>query len=164
MNIFYLDKDTRTCAKYHCDKHTVKMILETAQLLCTAHHELDGAVHDDLYKSTHKNHPSAIWARQTRPHYKWLYDLFCDLCEEYTKRYSKVHKTQRLIKHLINYPKYLSAKEDYWIDPPQCMPDQYKCDDTVQAYRNYYNGDKAYMAVWKYTSTPTWFKGENVVS
>ena len=52
MNIFYLHSDPKTCASMHCDKHVVKMILETAQMLSTAHHELDGEnVVEGLYKS-----------------------------------------------------------------------------------------------------------------
>jgi hypothetical protein len=42
MNIFYLDKDPIKAAEYSCDKHVVKMILESAQMLCTAHRVLDG--------------------------------------------------------------------------------------------------------------------------
>ena len=67
MNIFYLHKDPKTCAEMHCDKHVVKMVLEYAQLLSTAHRVLDGDEWADkaqLYKATHKNHPSAIWARE----------------------------------------------------------------------------------------------------
>ena len=165
MNIFYLDKNIEKCAKAHCDKHCVKMILEYAQLLSTAHRILDGDDgNEELYKVTHKNHPSSVWVRQNRMHYRYVYDLFSDLCAEYAFRYSREHKTGRLLAPLYECPKALENKMyDFW-EPPQCMHDQYKCNDTVQAYRNYYNGDKAYMAVWKYTSTPTWFKGENVVS
>ena len=94
MNIFYLDHDHTTCAKYHNDKHCVKMILEYAQLLCTAHRELDGdnCMHPDvLYKATHKNHPSAVWTRQCSRNYIWLYYLWRELCKEYTYRYGKEH-------------------------------------------------------------------------
>ena len=42
MNIFYLDREPKTCAEMHCDKHVVKMIIEYAQLLSTAHRLLDG--------------------------------------------------------------------------------------------------------------------------
>jgi hypothetical protein len=98
MNIFVLDNDTRLAALYHCDKHVVKMILETAQLLCTAHRELDGderAARLSFYRATHKNHPCAKWARETRANYLWLYDLLKWLLHEYTFRYSKVHKVER---------------------------------------------------------------------
>lgn len=61
MNIFYLDKDPKLCAQYHCDKHVVKMILESAQLLCTAVNEAAGK-EVAPYKSTHVNHPCSIWS------------------------------------------------------------------------------------------------------
>ena len=69
MNIFYLSRSPVEAAKMQCDKHVVKMILETAQLLSTAHHELDGA--SVAYKPTHKNHPSAVWVRSSSDHYRW---------------------------------------------------------------------------------------------
>ena len=71
MNIFYLDRDPHEAARLQCDKHVVKMILETAQLLSTAHNELDGG--QIAYKTTHKNHPSAVWARKSLDNYLWLY-------------------------------------------------------------------------------------------
>ena len=95
MNIFYLDSRPHVAAKDHCDKHVVKMILESAQMLCTAHRELDGDVPDVFYKSTHKNHPSTIWARSKAGNYRWLYDLFVSLCDEYTYRYGKVHLSDK---------------------------------------------------------------------
>lgn len=122
MNIFYLDNDVTTCAEMHVDKHCVKMILEYAQLLCTAHRVLDGKEvveqkyvkgslparyrnvkrwkltderNDLLYSATHINHPSAVWARQNVENYKWLQSLLVALCKEYTYRYGKVHKCER---------------------------------------------------------------------
>jgi hypothetical protein len=159
MNIFYLDKRTYNCAKDHCDKHVVKMILEYAQLLSTAHRIMDGDEgKDGMYKATHKNHPSAVWVRRNRCHYRYVYNLLRYLCGEYTIRYGKTHKTAQLLPLLLNCPKALETELwDFW-EPPQCMPDDYKSDDTVKAYRKYYQTDKAYMAVWKYSPTPSWFK------
>jgi hypothetical protein len=77
MNIFYLDKSPYTCARYHCDKHVVKMILETAQLLCGAHWATGGTAQ---YKPTHLNHPCAIWVRKSLSNYKWLCELGFNLC------------------------------------------------------------------------------------
>ena len=76
MNIFYLDKDCVTSAKYHTDKHVVKMILEYSQLLCTAHRLLDTNVDDRLYRATHKNHPSAKFVRYTDSNYMFVYNMF----------------------------------------------------------------------------------------
>ena len=104
MNIFYLHNDPQVCAAYHCDKHVVKMILEYAQLLSTAHHELDGVPSIECYKKTHVNHPSAVWARQSKRHYRWLYRLLSHTCREYTKRYRKIHATER--KGIVWYDTY----------------------------------------------------------
>ena len=176
MNIFYLHEDAKTCAQQHVDKHCVKMILEYAQLLSTAHRVLDGTectvlsktgrkkmtytlpdVERDalLYKATHPNHPSAKWARHTAANYGWLYRLFRELCAEYTFRYGKVHLTDtKLSKLLKNPPKNIPSGE---FSPPwRAMPDDYKVDDTMQSYRNYYNGAKTNMFSWKNRPTPDW--------
>lgn len=159
MNIFYLDESPRLCAQMHCNKHVVKMILEYTQLLCTAHHLLDGPT-DGLYKPTHKNHPSAVWVRQSRQHYLWLRDLLYHLHDEYTYRYSKIHKSSELLE-LLEFPPHNLADAG-WSEPPQCMPDTYKCDDTVRAYQQYYMGDKAYMAKW-HNAVPDWFRPAELV-
>ena len=94
MNIFYLDKDPVIAAQMHCDKHVVKMILESAQLMSTAHRFLDGDRYADkngLYKLTHKNHPTAIWVRKSKENYMWTWNLLDALLQEYTKRYNKHH-------------------------------------------------------------------------
>ena len=165
MNIFYLSDCPQEAAESHNDKHCVKMILESAQMLSTAHRELDGDVPDILYKSTHKNHPSTIWARSSKEHYDWLYRLFRQLSAEYTLRYSKsgnwgrdlkVHKTwNKLGKILKTAPK--NIKDNGWVDPPQCMPDHCKKPDTIDAYRNYYLTEKSSFSTWKYSKQPTWW-------
>lgn len=149
MNIFYLDRDPEVAAAYHCDKHVVKMILETAQLLSTAHHEL-GSGTDEMYKSTHKNHPSARWVRESSDHYEWTYSLFVNLLEEYTFRYGKYHKSERLLDILKELP--TSIRFNGFIDPPQCMPDAYKHTDAVQAYIDYYSNNKKSIALYKISS------------
>jgi hypothetical protein len=158
MNIFYLHENPVTAARYHCDKHVVKMILEYAQLLSTAHHVLDGDdAPEGIYKVTHKNHPSAVWVRQSKDNYLWTFDLFVWLLKEYTARYNKDHKTSRLVSKLVQWP--MNIPDTGFTQPPQCMPDEYKCDDPVTAYRNYYIGDKASFAVWKYSAPPMWYTG-----
>lgn len=136
MNIFYLDKSPYKAAKLQCDKHVVKMILETAQLLSTAHAELDGE--SPAYKPTHKNHPSAVWVRGSLQHYIWTVVHLKALGSEYERRYGRVHKTIREhLSALKRPPRALQA--NFWRDPPQCMPDECKRDDTVLAYQIYYN-------------------------
>lgn len=159
MNIFYLHNRAEVAAHMHCDKHCVKMILETAQLLSTAHRVLDGNKYADevgLYKATHINHPSSIWVRESDENYQWTVDLLYHLCEEYFDRYQRTHKTERLLTHLDRYPKNIPLGE--FTQPPQCMPDEYKCDDSILAYRTYYNKDKAHFAKWNYCDTPEWFE------
>ena len=158
MNIFYLDSAPEKAAIMHCDKHCVKMILETAQLLCTAHRELDGDDHcdkNDLYKSAFKDHPSAVWVRQCADNYWWAYYLLVNLCEQYEIRYGKTHECERLLTPLLTLPLHMPIDKDF-TPPPQCMPDQYKGDDTVKAYRDYYLGEKMSFAVWKNTEVPSW--------
>ena len=161
MNIFYLDKRPDDAAEMHCDKHCVKMILEYAQMLSTAHRILDeDLAHPDLYKIAHKNHPSTIWTRSSKQHYDWLFRLFRMLSAEYSIRYSsdvfKVHKTwDKLGKILEVAPK--NIKDNGWIDPPQCMPDHCKKTDTIDAYRNYYLTEKASISTWKYSNQPAWW-------
>jgi hypothetical protein len=94
MNIFFLHFDPKTCAQMHVDKHAVKMILESVQLLCSAHHLHPNGEDLKLMKLTHKNHPSSIWTRESLSNYKWLLELTKELCKEYTYRYGKVHKCE----------------------------------------------------------------------
>jgi hypothetical protein len=153
MNIFYLDKNTTKCAQYHNDKHVVKMILETAQLLCGAHWATGG---EAPYKLSHKNHPSAIWTRSDIHNYLWLCDLGIDLCGEYNHRYGKMHKSYDIILWCLeNRPKIPNVG---FTDPPLAMPDEYKESCHIQSYRNYYMGDKRDFCNWKYRDTPNWFK------
>ena len=108
MNIFYLDRDPVIAAQMMCDKHVVKMILESAQMLSTAHRVLDGDEYADrkgLYKLAHKNHPSTIWVRSSLENYTWLYDHMVALMAEYTYRYGKHHATERLLAPLFKSPK-----------------------------------------------------------
>lgn len=159
MNIFVLDTDPKIAAQYHCDKHVVKMILETAQLLCTAHHVngINANVEDYLYKQTHINHPCAIWARQSKENYDWLTELGLRLCKEYTKRYDKVHKSQYLIQLLtvhdpIDYPK--KGLTEFAI----AMPEEYRLNEVVSSYRNYYKYGKKDILTYKNSEIPEFLK------
>ena len=152
MNIFFLDDDIKKCAQYHCDKHVVKMILETAQLLCGVHHMTPQVP----YKLSHKNHPCAIWARESLTNYLVLCELGLELCYEYTYRYGKRHKSQDVIEWcVINKP---SIQDIGYTEPSKAMPDEYKVDSVVESYRNYYRGAKASFAVWKNREKPFWFE------
>ena len=178
MNIFYLSEDQRECAQQHVDKHCVKMILEYAQLLSTAHRYLDGdkfvgksstgrkttryildGERDSiLYSATHINHPSAVWCRANVQNYMWLAEMLEVLCGEYTHRYGKVHKVERdgLMQFLKNnFPRNLPIGP--FTEPTPAMPEHYKvAGDSIQSYRNYYLGDKQRMFSWKNRPTPQW--------
>ena len=110
MNIFFLDEDSKMCAQAHCDKHVVKMILEYAQMMSTAHRVLDppSELIEPMYKPTHKNHPAAVWVRESDANYKWLYDLWFWLAKEYWWRYDKMHKTWEKLYNKI--PKLRQSK------------------------------------------------------
>ena len=145
MNIFYLDKDPVKAAKMQYNKHVVKMILESAQMLCTAHHCIMGSDADVPYKSAHKNHPSTIWARQSAQNYAWLYYHMMALGAEYTKRYGKKHLSiTKCEDKLAILPG--GILETGFEQPPQCMPDEYKDKCSVKAYWNYYIGEKHSVA------------------
>lgn len=155
MNIFVLDRDVRKCAEYHNDKHVVKMILESAQLLCGVHHMVEENTDEVPYRLSHKNHPCSIWARENISNYLWLCELGLELCKEYTHRYEKRHKSQDVIEWcLINLP---NIPEEDFTEPPKAMPEEYKVDDVVQSYRNYYLGEKKYFSKWKKREVPYWF-------
>jgi hypothetical protein len=180
MNIFYLDKDPRVCAEMHNDKHVIKMILESAQLLSTAHRVLDGTesivksktnrnvkrwiLPDErdtiLYSATHMNHPSAIWCRQSKNNYVWLFDLFCSLIHEYWYRYGKTHKCASMIDALANIPNNLADIE--FTQPTPAMPKEVIIKgDSIASYRNYYINNKQHLASWSgkinSRNVPEWF-------
>ena len=175
MNIFYHHHDVVKCAEMHNDKHTVKMILEYAQLLSTAHRVLDGDIvigksktgrkqtryvlpSDDsiLYSATHINHPSSVWVRQSDKNYDWLFGLFQALMTEYTHRYGKIHATSRLEMHLAKLPKNIPQKP--FTEPTPAMPDDVKVPgDSIASYRRYYIQNKPHLANWKKRPVPEWY-------
>lgn len=182
MNIFYLHGTPELAAQQHCDKHVVKMILEYAQLLSTAHRVLDGnqlvgvsktgrkqtrfVLSDSresiLYTATHVNHPSAIWVRQSSKNYIWLSQLLHHLCKEYTHRYGKVHKVEHsgLLETLYEWPTDIGSVP--FTDPTPAMPED--CivpGNVIESYHKYYRERKAGFARWTKRSVPSWFTTSN---
>lgn len=151
MNIFYLHSDPKLASLYHCDKHIVKMPLETAQLLCTAHW-ITGS--EAPYKATHKNHPCSLWLLESLDNYMWLTQLGLELCYEYTYRYGRVHACQKVIDWCIanvpNIPKKGMTK------PALAMPDECKVKCAIDSYRNYYIQHKQHLHQWSKRSKPDW--------
>tara|TARA_B100000519_G_C14119456_1_gene379705 strand:+ start:15 stop:578 length:564 start_codon:yes stop_codon:yes gene_type:complete len=181
MNIFYLHENPRECAKLHCDKHVTKMIVEYAQLLSTAHRVLNGEQYIDsssgrrikrwklddvemennLYKASFINHPSAVWVRASEDNYRYLANLWYELCLEYEYRFwhnAKKHKTFQTLQHYLPLiPKNIDHNKGL-TEMPQCMPDDVKADNAVDAYRNYYVQYKKSFAKWTDRPTPNFME------
>ena len=185
MNIFILNENPKKAAEYHCDKHVVKMIVESAQLLSTSHwlmllKKYNKNLSDfkrikdakaflektclpsekPPYKMTHVNHPCTKWACESIENYKWLFKLTYYLCFEYNKRYNKIHKTSYHLKWLLNNTPYKIPninKTSFSI----CMKDEYKISsDPVTCYKEYYIKDKYRFAKWKLGNTPKWYSNQ----
>jgi len=157
VNIFYLHHAAPLAARMHCDVHVVKMILETAQMLCTVHH-IHGNGEAVPYKPTHQNHPSTRWAAASKVQYDWLQQLGVFLCNEYALRYGpRRHACEVHIKGVLSAPPpaLLAQRQFIWAEPPQAMPDDCKVEgDSITAYRNYYRKYKSSFAKWKLGAVP----------
>lgn len=159
MNIFALDQDPIIAAQYQCDKHVVKMILETAQMLCAAYESGEAP-----YKRSHYNHPCTVWARSSDDNYRWLIAHGLGLAQEYAYRFepSRAHKSLEVIRWCGKNMDKLYLPQIGLTDFAQAMPDEYKDPNPIVAYRKYYIGDKISMAYWnKKRSAPGWWT-ENV--
>lgn len=160
MNIFILDIDHKKNAKYHCDKHCSKMILEHTQMLMSSYYIGNNPASSDstIYKLTHKNHPCTKWTNNSLDNWIYLYELTEALNEEFKLRFSgKDHSSFIKIKYMLEtygFP-YLESKGLTEFD--QAMPDKYKNKDAVIAYRTYYINDKQDIAKWK-IEKPYWYK------
>lgn len=163
MNIFILDQDPQRAARQMCDKHIPKMCVESLQMMGSALRR-HGANDDQMplseagkpIKGGYKNHPATRWAGDSRVNFLWLAEHGLELCAEYTLRYGKVHKCQHKIEHMTNMCGMVPVGS---LTPfAQCMPDEYRHTSAVQAYRTYYNNDKAYFAKWdKGREAPSWW-------
>jgi hypothetical protein len=155
MNYFYVEQDPTSAAQALCDKHVVKMILETAQMLSTAHRLTESPQADFVYKPTHSNHPSTKWLRSSRAAYKHGLQHLCALFDEYRHRYNKTHATERLLPYLSQVPEALPDLP--FVDPPQCMYDECRHSDTVEAYRSYYRVRRNEIKMaWTNREAPAW--------
>jgi len=182
MNIFVLDRDPVLAAKYHCNKHVVKMILESAQMMCSTHwvsflaqqhldlksfkrvRDAQAWLYDNMpedqqppWKMSHVNHPCSVWTRVSLENYQWHSRLGLALCEEYTQRYNKVHKAEAVHRWL---QQNLPSIPKQGLQPHAvCMPEECKIpNDVVASYQKYYNQRKSHFAVWEPRAiTPAWF-------
>ena len=182
MNIFYLHENPIQNAKWHIDKHIVKMPIEYAQLMSTAHRLLDGEMyigktaigrnikrwrlHDErediLYKASHINHPSAIWVRESIENYFQMYKLYMAVLSEFTNRYGKIHGSSKPSIALIRPPSNIPMVKGTQL--PQCMPEICKVkNNPILAYRNYYIVEKNSFASWKNREIPEWFQTKDII-
>ena len=181
MNIFVVDHDPIVAAQNLCDKHVVKMIVETAQMASTVHRVYDGVPlnsktasgrkvkrfihpHPDwdakLCKAVMINHPCTKWAFESLHNYNWMVHHGYALCKEYTHRYGKVHSMKSLYEmYLYEIPhRFFHIDIDHRTEYAQAMPDKYKVQgDAVTAYRNYYLGEKSRFAKWTKREVPLWY-------
>lgn len=159
MNIFILDADPKLAAMYHCDKHVVKMCLESAQMLFTASRMM--GFRTEGYKSTHVTHPCTLWAARNSGNWSWLYHLALHLGDEFTHRYGGVHKSIQALEQLPEHLQYEALNsEPFLLNPAQAMPDHCKHPDPVQAYRTYYLLEKRAFATWTNRPIPPWWTHE----
>ena len=160
MNIFVLHKNPFKAAHDMCDKHVVKMILESAQMLCSAFPNEEAP-----YRRAFYNHPCTKWSRASIQNYEWLLDHAVGLLNEYEDRYGKTHKSASVIEWCDKHSRRLALPDVGLTDFAQAMPDQYKNNCAIKAYRNYYIGEKAYFAKWNkqpYREAPKWFAMKEV--
>ena len=178
MNIFYLHPEAQKCAEMHCDRHVLKMIIEYAQLMSTAHRVLDGEEYyaltangrkikrwrmpDEKYENglmlaCHVNHPSAVWTRQSKANYVWLNQMWNHLLLEYTHRYGKRHACADRMEFLYVWPENIPDLP--FTEPPPAMPDYCKVSgDSITSYQKYYINEKVRFARWTNRNTPVWYQ------
>ena len=165
MNIFVLDLDPVVAARMHCDKHVPKMCVEAAQMMASALRR-HGATDEQMpltksgtpYKGGYHHHPCTVWAGESQENWMWLAHHAMQLCEEYYKRFNKMHACTDPIYHMIGLQKIIPNTE---LTPfAQAMPDEYKDDDPVVAYRAYYMSkmDSPGGVHYRHTSPPDWWE------
>lgn len=157
MNVFVLSPSPRKSAELMCDRHVVKMTLETAQILSTGqylyHH--GGHAQPGLYKPTHKGHPCVLGTVLIPAYRHWVYLHGLALADEYELRYGKTHKSRGVLEHPLirSWARPPSEAGSDWpktwydlsLDFPMAMPDVYKQGRegrVCEAYRAYYIGEK----------------------
>ena len=168
MNIFVLDLDPVVAARMHCDKHVPKMCVEAAQMMASAL-RYHGATDEQMpltksgtpYKGGYAHHPCTVWAGDSQENWMWLAHHAMQLCEEYYKRFNKMHACTEPIYHMIGLQKMIPNTE---LTPfAQAMPDEYRDDDVVKAYRAYYHS-KTFAKWEKGTPAPDWWQGVEVTA
>ena len=176
MNIFVVDEHPVRAANQMIDKHVVKMILESGQMLSTAHRVLDGDEYYDktkngrrikrwrlsdereerLWKASFVNHPCTRWVMESLSNYRWLSVHGLALAREYTRRYGRTHASESLMEYLLTKSP-INITDRGLTKFAQAMPEQYKNESAVSAYRAYYMGEKYRFAKWTKAPIPEWW-------
>lgn len=179
--MFYLHTNPVIAAQMQCDKHVVKMIVESGQMLSTAHRMLDGTLtmkpsksgkrmvkyyelsnnlENIMYKAVHHNHPCTVWTRESRENYMWHYEHFIALCDEYKYRYGKTHLTDTILREPLATPP-INIKSNGFTDIPLAMKSNPECmfpDDPVRSYREFYKTKQTrFDMVWTNRPIPEWW-------
>ena len=173
MNLFILSLCFSECAEWMFDKHVSKMIVEAVQMLSTAKHMLDpfpegSDEQKTIYKITHKNHPVSIWIRTSLENYLWTLNMVEAMHNEWRFRYghpeTKFHASYLIAQQLLKCAPSADQFPEKGLTPfAQAMPDEYKGEDAVEAYRRYYQSpDKKRMASWKRRTPPAWYSDMEV--
>lgn len=155
MNLFVLDLDPVKAAGMACDRHVVKMTIETAQILCSAF-----PAGKTPYKPTHTRHPCSVWARTSQANYTWAVEHGLALAQEYTRRYGKVHATEHVLRTMAALTSQVPFLAPHRGLTPfaLAMPEDLRGADPVAAYQRYYLRDKAAIATWtEPASPPVWW-------
>jgi hypothetical protein len=153
VNIYVLDTDIDACARFHCDRHVVKMVLESAQMLCTVLFE-QGV--DAPYRPTHRRHPCTLWAGRSLSNWLWLRELGLALNREFRYRFEKDrdHASTIVIRGLPRPPIPDLGLTEF----AQAMPEKYRVPGSaVRAYRAFYVAEKGHFARWTRRPEPGWF-------
>ena len=147
MNVFRCDPSPSLSARALADRHVVKMALESAQILST--------VTGGPYKPTHARHPATLWAGASRVNAVWLLAHGIALCDEYTRRFGKVHACAPVLTGID-----LSNLPDVDGTPPvYCGPDDVAGDTVEARYRNLLARkyvEWGVMARWTKAERPRW--------
>lgn len=167
MNMFILDDNIERAAQMHHDVHCRKMILETAQILCTASHDIF-VNYTPPYKNTHRHHPLVKWAGETLANYRYCVLFGIHLGNEYTYRFNKTHKSSLVIDEINEecwvYENINPLKKKTQLNltkMPLCVDEEFQHLPDVQAHRRNYNKNKLHdkkgrRAVWTKRGIPYW--------
>ena len=166
MNIFVLDNDPVIAARYMCDKHVGKMIIESGQMMASVLRHY-GATDEQMpltatskkpWRGGWPNHPCTRWVMESQSNFTWLWSHAMGLGMEFKKRYGKTHACVEAVDEMHTMLLFMNDYPDVGLTPfAQAMPDECKDDDAVKAYRRYYSTEKKDIAKWQRGTVAPWW-------